>query len=58
MAYKKDKLILYALAFNIFILIVMCIFAINHTEENELWITFKTIWFLSFGWICGRISTY
>ena len=51
----KDKIIEYALGFNIFIVILIAIVGLT-SKNNFVFDTLQTIWLLSFGWLCGRMS--
>lgn len=52
-----DKQIVWGIGFNIIILGCMAYIGLFTTKPNEqVWSTFQTLWWVSFGWIFGRIS--
>ena len=50
------KVLWIAIGFNAFVLLLMVLYSMSIYDEAIVWDTLKTVWFLSFGWICGRFS--
>lgn len=50
------KLIWHSIYFNISIIILMIL--LFPFENKVAWVTLELIWYLSFTWICARISSY
>ena len=52
-----DKTMGWAIGFNISILGCMAYLALFTAKPNEqVWSTFQILWWLSFGFLCGRAS--
>lgn len=55
---KQFDIIWIGFGFNLFILILMVLYAMFTVGDGDknVWNIFTTLWYLSFGWLAGRIS--
>ena len=56
MKIKESGILWIAIGFNAFVLLLMVLYSMSIFDEAIVWDTLRLIWFLSFGWICGRFS--